>query len=184
VYAADLAFVRCNMYIAPHKKPSLSQEALAKERTMINSGMPNYEIPAEFRRLAEQNVEQARRAFTGFLDAANKAVEVFSGSTPVHAGAGEVTRRTLAYAEQNVTAAFDLAQKLVQARDVNEALKHQSAYLQAQVSSLQEQLKDFTAAVDKVREDATSAATPTGRNGSGKGTDQTGPGTGKPGKSA
>ncbi|MFC7399353.1 phasin family protein [Chelatococcus sp. GCM10030263] len=146
---------------------------------MINPGMPNYEIPAEFRRLAEQNVEQARKAFTGFLDAANKAVEVFGGSTPLP-GAGEVTRRTLAYAEQNVTAAFDLAQKLVQARDVNEALKHQSDYLHAQVASLQEQLKDFTAAVDKVREDVTGGSTPTGRNGSGKG--PTGPGTGAPGK--
>jgi phasin len=152
---------------------------------MVNPGMPQYEIPPEFRRLAEQNVEHARRAFTGFLDAANKAVEVFSGATPLHAGAGEVTRRTLVYAEQNVTAAFDLAQKLVQAHDVNEALKHQSDYLHAQVSSLQEQLKDFTAAVDKVREDAAGGATPAGRNAPGSGaTDQTGPGTGAPGKSA
>ena len=151
---------------------------------MINSGTPKYEIPAEFRQFAEQSVEQARKAFTGFLDAANKAVDMFSGPTTLHAGAGEVTRRTLVYAEQNVTAAFDLAQKLVHARDVNEALKHQSDYLQAQVSSLQEQLKDFTAAVEKVRRDATETAAPARKNGRGKGATETGPGPTGSGKAA
>ncbi|CAH1654854.1 Phasin [Hyphomicrobiales bacterium] len=137
---------------------------------MSQSNFPHYEIPAELRQFAEQGVEQARKAFTGFLDAANKAVDTFAAPTSFNAGAGDVTRRTLAYAEHNVTAALDLAQKLVKSKDVSEAMKHQADYLQSQVASLQNQLKDFTAAVQKAGEDVTQAATKaaTTKNGTSK----------------
>ncbi|CAH1649507.1 MULTISPECIES: phasin family protein [unclassified Chelatococcus] len=126
---------------------------------MSQSNFPHYEIPAEFRQFAEQGVEQARKAFTGFLDAANKAVDTFAAPNSFNAGAGDMTRRTLAYAEHNVTAALDLAQKLVKAKDVSEAMKHQADYLQSQVVSLQSQVKDFTAAVQKAGEEVTQTAT-------------------------
>lgn len=133
---------------------------------MSQPNFPHFEIPAEFRQFAEQGVEQARKAFTGFLDAANKAVDTFAAPTAFNGGAGDVTRRTLAYAEHNVTAALDLAQKLVKSKDVSEAMKHQADYLQSQAASLQNQLKDFTAAVQKAGEEvaqtATKAATPKG----------------------
>lgn len=139
---------------------------------MSNSKFPQYEFPTEFRTFAEQGVEQARKAFSGFLDAANKAVDTFTPPNTFNAGTGEVTRRTLAYAEQNVSAAFDLAQKLVQSRDVSEAIKHQADYLQTQVASLQDQLKDFTSAVQKAGEEATKTATSKvaglGKNGTSK----------------
>ena len=49
--------------------------------------------------------------------------------------------RGLEFTEQNVVAAFDLAQKLVRARDVQEAMQIQSEYVRAQFASLQTQAK-------------------------------------------
>src|SRR5690606_5911209 len=108
------------------------------------------EIPAEMRDFAERSVEQARKAFDGFIAAAQKAVSAFEGSaTTVQASTQDLTHRTLAFAEQNIAAAFDLAQKLVRAKDMQEAMQLQADYLQKQLASLQEQMKEFSSAAEK-----------------------------------
>ncbi|GGG48988.1 phasin [Chelatococcus composti] len=112
--------------------------------------LPKYEIPAEMRDFAERSVEQARKAFDGFIAAAQKAVSAFEGSaTTVQASTQDLTHRTLAFAEQNIAAAFDLAQKLVRAKDMQEAMQLQADYLQKQLASLQEQMKEFSSAAEK-----------------------------------
>ena len=75
-----------------------------------NNQVP-YEVPAEMRDFAEKSVEQARKAIDGFMGAAQRTVETLEGSgTSVHANAKDATRKTFTYAEQNIAAAFDLAQ--------------------------------------------------------------------------
>ena len=82
----------------------------------------SYEVPAEMRDFAEKSVEQARKAMDGFIGAAQKAVDTFEGSAnTVQASAKDMTRKTFAYAEQNIQAAFDLAQRMVRAKDMQEA---------------------------------------------------------------
>lgn len=121
----------------------------------MSKGFPTYEIPAEMRDFAEKSVEQARKAFDGFLGAATKTLDTFDGSTGgAHAGATEVTRKTLGYAEQNIAAAFDLAHKLVRSRDVQEAMQHQADYLKKQLAALQEQVKEFSATAQQAATDA------------------------------
>jgi phasin len=111
---------------------------------MANGQTPNYEIPAEMRDFAEKSVEQARRAMDGFLGAAQKTVDTFEGSaTTVQASAKDVTRRTFAYAEQNIAAAFDLAQRMVRARDMQEAMQIQAEFVRTQFESMQAQMKEF-----------------------------------------
>lgn len=106
--------------------------------------MPTYEVPPEMREFAEKSVEQARKAFDGFIGAANKAVDTFGGSNnAVQANATDLTKKAFTYAEKNVSAAFDLAQKLVRAKDPQEVLQHQAAFLQAQIAALQSQMKEF-----------------------------------------
>jgi hypothetical protein len=46
---------------------------------MVQERMPNFEIPAEMRQMAEQSVEQAKKAFDGFIAAAQQAVSNFEG---------------------------------------------------------------------------------------------------------
>ncbi|MBB3809475.1 phasin [Pseudochelatococcus contaminans] len=117
---------------------------------------PNYEIPAELREFAEKSVEQARKAFDGYLSAAHKAVAAFENqSTPVPFNTHEVARRTLSYAETNVGAAFDLAEKLVRAKDLREVSQYQNEYLKNQFAALQEQARDFGSVVQKSASEAT-----------------------------
>lgn len=111
---------------------------------MANNQNPNYEIPAEMRDFAEKSVEQARKAMDGFLGAAQKTVDTFEGSAnTVQASAKDVTRRTFSYAEQNIAAAFDLAQKMVRAKDVQEAMQYQAEYVRSQFEAMQAQMKEL-----------------------------------------
>ena len=64
-------------------------------------------------------------------------------------GAKAVSAHVLTYTERNVNAAFDLAQKLVRAKDPQEALALQSEYLKTQLAVLQEQAKELGAVVQK-----------------------------------
>lgn len=121
----------------------------------MNGKIP-YEVPTEMREFAEKSVDQARKAFDGFIGAAQKAVDTAHGSAEsARVNAQDVTRKAIGYAETNVSAAFELAQKLVTSKDLTEVMQHQSEFVKAQIASLQTQLKEMGAAVQDV---ATKAA--------------------------
>lgn len=103
-----------------------------------------YEIPAEMRDFAEKSVEQARKAIDGFMTAAQKTVDTFEGSAnTVQASAKDATRKTFTYAEQNLAAAFDLAQRMVRAKDMQEAMQIQAEFVRSQFEAMQTQMKEF-----------------------------------------
>jgi phasin len=109
-----------------------------------------FEIPNELRDFAERSVDQARKAFEGFVTVAQKTVGTVDGvANNAQTGAKSVSSQMLGYAEQNVNAAFDLAHKLVQAKDPQEALAVQTEYLKAQLNSLQAQAKELGALIQK-----------------------------------
>jgi phasin len=109
-----------------------------------------FEIPNEMRDFAERSVEQARKAFEGFLAVAQRAAGVASDATNTsRSGAKSVNAHVLACTEQNVNAAFDLAHKLVKAKDPQEALALQSEYLRTQLAALQTQTKELGSIVQK-----------------------------------
>jgi len=111
---------------------------------------PSYQIPTEVREFAEKSVEQARKAFEGFSGAAQKAIAAIDTSAfPFSEGAKDVGQTALSYAESNVKAAFDHAQKLVQAKDVNEVLALQNEFVKNQFEAFQEQAKALGAAFQK-----------------------------------
>ena len=111
---------------------------------MANSPNPSYEIPTEMRDFAEKSVEQARKAVDSFLNAARRTVDTFeSSATTAQASAKDVTRKTLSYAEQNLSAAFDHAQRLVRAKDLQEAIQLQSEFARSQFAALQNQMKEI-----------------------------------------
>ena len=104
----------------------------------------SYEIPTEMRDFAEKSVEQARKAFDGFMSAAQRTVSTLeSSATNVQSNTKDLSQRAFDYAEQNVSAAFDLAQKLVRAKDVQEAMQLQAEYVRSQFAAMQAQMKEF-----------------------------------------
>jgi phasin len=111
---------------------------------MATNPNQNYEIPAEMRDFAEKSVEQARKAVDGFLSAAQKTVDTFEGSAnTVQTSAKDATRKTFTYAEQNLAAAFDLAQRMVRAKDMQEAMQIQAEFVRNQFEAMQTQMKEF-----------------------------------------
>ena len=96
------------------------------------------------RALAEQSVEQAKVAFNTFITAAHEAVTRMEGQAKAaQAGARDVGDKAIAYAEHNVQAAFDFAQKVVRANNPQEVLRLQTEFVQAQMQALGEQAKDL-----------------------------------------
>jgi phasin len=109
-----------------------------------------FEVPNDVRDFAERSVEQARTAFEGFLAIAQRT----AGAAGDAAGAGQggfktVAAHVLGYTEKNVNAVFELASKLVRAKDPQEAFALQSEYLKTQLASFQTQAKDFGAVLQK-----------------------------------
>jgi phasin len=97
-------------------------------------------IPSQIIDLAEKNVEQARGAFLGFIGAAQKATDA---AETLPSSAKDAMAKAMSFAENNVNAAFDLAQKLVRAKDVSEVLALQSEFAKAQMAAMQTQVKEL-----------------------------------------
>ena len=111
---------------------------------------PPYEIPNELRDFAERSVDQARKAFEGFVTVAQKAAGTVDGAAlEAQAGVKNVGSRVLGFAEQNVNAAFDLAQKLAQVKDPQEAFALQTEFMKKQLDALQNQTKELAALIQK-----------------------------------
>lgn len=118
----------------------------------------HFEIPNEMRAFAEDSVLQARKAFGGFIEAANKAVgKLHDHTTTAHGHARGVTEKAMTFAEQNVASSFEFAQRLVRAKDAQEVLKLQADYVQQQMKVLTEQAAELGEDAARM---AKTAATP------------------------
>lgn len=117
-----------------------------------------FEIPPEMRAFAEKSVEQARQAFDGFISAAHRAVSAFEGQAEsARKGAKDVTEKAIVFAQSNIATSFDFAQRLVQARNVEDVLNLQADYIKTQMQALTEQAKQLSESTTKVARDATKS---------------------------
>ena len=118
----------------------------------MNSKM--YEVPAEMRDFADRSVAQARKAFDGFMGAVQKTSQsVDTSAFPPAAAARDMSAKAVGFAQSNVNAAFDVAQKLVHAKDFQEVVAIQTEFLKAQMEALQAQSRELGTAIQ-------NAATP------------------------
>lgn len=109
-----------------------------------------FEIPNELRDFAERSVDQARKAFEGFVTVAQKAAGAVDGAAETtQSNVKSIGAQVFGFAEQNVNAAFDLANKLVHAKDPQEAFTLQSEFLKAQLANLQAQAKEIGVTIQK-----------------------------------
>ena len=115
-----------------------------------------FEMPPEFRAMAEASVEQARKSFENFLGAARRTAEAMEGQgSAARTGAREIGSKALSFAERNMAASLDYAQKLVKAKDAAEIMRLHAEYVQAQMRNLAEQASEMGQAVAKSALDAT-----------------------------
>ena len=125
---------------------------------MAKDPFEQFAIPNEMRAFAEQSVTQARKAFEGFIEAANKAMGQMQGQAQAaHSSASEIAHKSMAYAEKNVAATFEFAQKLMRAKDAAELMALQSEYLSRQMQALSSQVQDLGQSAAKIVVDAAEA---------------------------
>jgi len=92
----------------------------------------------ELTSVAGKAIEQARAAMENYLDFFQKAM-----SASPWAGT-ELNKKVAEYAQQNINSAFEFAQKLTQAKDLQDAVRIQTEFFQTQLKSLTEQTKDLS----------------------------------------
>jgi len=121
--------------------------------------MKPFQVPNEMRKIIEQSVEQARQAFDSFMSATNKAVtDIEDRANVASSGVRDVSSRAVAMAQRNIASSFEFAQKLVQAKDVEEVLNLQKDYIQSQSQALGEQAKELGEVVSKATRDSTKGS--------------------------
>ena len=129
---------------------------------MADQQVPNFEIPGQMRKFAEQSVEQAKQAFDGYISAAQKAVTAAGGhAATAQAGAKNIGEMAMGFAEKNISSSFDFAKKMVQAKDLQEVMRLQSEYVQKQMQTLGEQAKNLGATVKDMGSSAMKPPTST-----------------------
>lgn len=118
--------------------------------------IPNLEVPEQMRTMAESSVGQAKKAFDDFIVATQDAVNRMEDtSSSVQTGATEINKTALTFAEENVTAAFSLAENMVKAKDMGEMMALQQDFLKTQMAAFGEQARVIS---DKATKSATEAA--------------------------
>jgi hypothetical protein len=93
--------------------------------------------------MASQTMKQARGAMENYLNFFQKSM-----SASPWAGT-ELNKKVADYAQQNVDTAFGFAQKLTQAKDLQDLVRIQTEFLQTQMKSLTEQAKDLSDTVTR-----------------------------------
>jgi phasin len=118
-------------------------------------GADRFEIPKEMRSMAEASFEQARKTFENFLAGAQQTAARIEGQgATVRAGAKDIGAKAVSYAEKNVQAALDYAEKLLRAKDPADVMRLHSEYVQNQMRALAEQASEMGQIVSRAAMDA------------------------------
>ena len=112
------------------------------------AGGTGFQVPEEMRNMAERSLTQAREALENFWRASRQSAEtVEKTGDRVQAGTREMARRALSSAEQNIRTTLDYAERLVRARDLQEAARIQAEFVRSQAEAMQTQMREFGSAV-------------------------------------
>lgn len=122
---------------------------------------PSFEIPPQVRELAERNVEQARTAYSQFMDAMTKAAGMWTNVLPQSDMAGgfkTVQERAVRFAKQNAEAGFEMASEIAAAKDLQDILAIQARYAQTQMQAYALQAQELA----RLMSEATQSMVPKG----------------------
>ena len=122
------------------------------------STTPKLDVPDAMRDFADQSVSQARKAFDTFMSNAQLAVGKMEGNaSSVQAMGADMQKDVMGFAEDQVASAFDLAQKMVRAKDAQELLELQATYMRKQVDAITRQARGMSEKVAAAAQDASKA---------------------------
>ena len=104
----------------------------------------NIEVPEAFRKLAEQNVSQARQAYDQFMNMARQAQQMMNQSSGTMSGTTQdLQTKALGFAEHNMEAGFAFVTELSQAKDLKDYLEIQTKHTKKSMQSYTEQAQEL-----------------------------------------
>jgi phasin len=103
------------------------------------------------RAMLSENLDRVRKASAAYFELLDRGVS--SSQLPVT----DQAKQFVSYMQRNVTATFELCDKLLHAKDVQETMRIQSEFFQDQMRSLTEQARGMSESVMKT---ATGVFTP------------------------
>jgi phasin len=121
-----------------------------------NDAAGHFEVPAELREMIDRSVSQAREGFEKVMDVASQAsAELGQQADQSQSKLAELQKKSLAFTESQVSAAFDLATKLIKAGSLDDVMKIQSEYIAKQTSTFR---TEFEQAGSLLQQEAKKAA--------------------------
>jgi phasin len=115
----------------------------------------DFEVPANVRELAAKSVEQAKEAYGRIADATRQAQDMMLKSSEAMAsGIKEMQEKAVQYTEANIAAGFDAAHRIVNARDMKEALEIQGQYARKQFETYASQAQEISRLVAQAAQKA------------------------------
>ena len=112
---------------------------------MPRSPTQQLEIPCEMRVVAERSVEQAKLAFDNYIQVIEDTASTFEERIEAsQVGPQDISKMAMNFALCDTISAFELAQKIIQARNIGEFIHFLLAeFINLQMQVLSEQLKDM-----------------------------------------
>lgn len=127
---------------------------------------PNLEVPSALREMAEKGIDQARKAFDGFIGAARQTVAATQGmAQTANTSTQDMASHSLQAAEQNVRATLDFAQKLTQAKSLQEAMQLQTEFARSQLAAVQAQATELGGMAQSAMKQGSEQAMNAGQSG-------------------
>src|SRR6266571_677888 len=118
---------------------------------MTDNPTGRIDMSSEMHDLAQQTFDQAKKAFEGFVTAAQQTANALEKqATTTQASVKDVRDRAMSLAQKNVVTSFDFAQKLVRAHDAQEMVKLQAEFFESQMHALADQAKELGESVAKM----------------------------------
>jgi phasin len=104
----------------------------------------------KMREMAQTTLDRAKEAVTKYMAESQTVREkVDSGVRSSYSNLKEMNDKAVAFAEANVSAGFDLAQKLVDAKDPQEIGKIYQDHLKDQIEKMNEQFRELGSLMSK-----------------------------------
>lgn len=104
----------------------------------------NYDMTEQMRAFAEQGMEQARKAFDTYMETMQDTVgKLETSSSDIQSKTSEAGKKALSLTEDHMSAAFSQAEKLVTAKDPQEALELQTKYISEQIEAVTKQAQSM-----------------------------------------
>jgi hypothetical protein len=104
----------------------------------------------KMREMAQTTLDKAKDAVSKYMAETQKMREkADSGVRATYSGVKEINDKAVAYAEANVAAGFELAQKLLQAKDPQEMGTVYQNHLKEQMEKMNAQFREFGSLISK-----------------------------------